>query len=119
MKILANLLWDIFGGLISAILWAVFGVIWCCTVVGIPFGLFCFKMAGLVLWPFGRELDYDGKISSLVLDIIWIILTGCELALVHLVFGAILCCTIVGIPFGIQHFKLAVMCMLPVGTKIH
>lgn len=118
MNFIMNFFWAIFGGLISSILWAVFGLIWCCTVIGIPLGLFCFKMAGLVLCPFGKDVTYDGEPLSLIFDILWILLTGIELAVFHLAFGVILCCTIIGIPFGLQHFKLAAVCLLPCGTKI-
>lgn len=117
MNVLMNLLWCLFGGLVSSILWALFGLIWCLTIVGIPFGVICFKMAGLTLAPFGKEVNYGGGALSLIADVLWIVLTGCELAIVHLVIGCILCITIVGIPFGLQHFKLAFVALVPFGSK--
>lgn len=110
-----NILWDIFGGLISALLWCIFGVLWCITVIGIPLGIVCFKMAGLVIAPFGREFEYDGGPLSIIFDIFWILLTGIEFAALHVALGIVLCVTIIGIPFGIQHFKLAVLSLLPFG----
>lgn len=116
MNFIMNLLWDILGGFLCAIIYCVFGILWCCTIIGIPFGVFCFKMAGLVLAPFGKEMVYDGKVSSILLDIIWVLLTGWECCVLHLVLGVLLCITIIGIPFGLQHFKLAFMFLLPFGT---
>ena len=112
-----NLIWAVLGGLLASILWAVFGLIWCCTIIGIPFGIVCFKMAGISLCPFGKDIVYTGRTFSVICDILWILLTGVELAIFHLVVGAILCCTIIGIPFGLQHFKIAIVAFLPFGSK--
>lgn len=113
-----NLIWDILGGLVGAILWCIFGVLWCCTIIGIPLGLLCFKMAGLVLWPFGSEIVYDGKGFSILVDVLWILFTGLELAAFHFAVGIVLCITIIGIPFGIQHFKMGIIGLLPCGSKV-
>jgi len=119
MSILGNILWMIFGGLISAIGWFLAGIICCITIIGIPIGLQCFKFAQMVLWPFGTQIDYGNLNSgSIILNIIWILLCGVELAISSLVMGVICCITIIGIPFGIQHFKFAGLALLPFGARI-
>ena len=118
MSILGNLLWFVFGGAISGLSWCLAGVLWCISIVGIPVGLQCFKIAGLTFFPFGKEVIYGGGAGSLLLNVLWIILSGLPLALEHLVFGAILCVTIVGIPFGLQQFKLAKLALMPFGAAV-
>ena len=118
MGCLGNILWFICGGLVSGLSWLVFGCLWCITIVGIPIGTQCFKFAGLSFFPFGKEVDYGGGVGSLLVNIIWIIVTGLPLALEHAVFGAIMCITIVGIPFGLQHFKLAKLALMPFGARV-
>lgn len=120
MSLLGNLLWIIFGGLFSAIGWFLSGIILCITVVGIPFGLQCFKIAGLTLVPFGRDVEIgEFGAGGLLGNILWIIFLGWELCLGHLIFGALLSVTVIGIPFGLQHFKLAKLALLPFGAKIN
>ncbi|PKM95437.1 MAG: YccF domain-containing protein [Firmicutes bacterium HGW-Firmicutes-1] len=119
MGCLGNVLWIIFGGFISAIEWLICGLLCCVTVIGIPFGLQCFKISGLVLAPFGRDVQIgEFGAGGLIGNIIWLIFLGWELALSHLIFAGILCITIVGIPFGLQHLKLAKLALLPFGAKI-
>ena len=118
MSILGNILWFVFGGAISGLSWCLAGVLWCISIVGIPVGLQCFKIAGLTFFPFGKEVIYGGGVGSLLLNVLWIILSGLPLALEHLVFGAILCVTIVGIPFGLQQFKLAKLALMPFGAAV-
>ena len=118
MGCLGNILWFICGGLVSGLSWLVFGCLWCITIVGIPIGTQCFKFAGLSFFPFGKEVDYGGGVGSLLVNIIWIIVTGLPLALEHAVFGAIMCITIEGIPFGLQHFKLAKLALMPFGARV-
>ena len=118
MSILGNILWFVFGGAISGLSWCLAGVLWCISIVGIPVGLQCFKIAGLTFFPFGKEVIYGGGAGSLLLNVFWIILSGLPLALEHLVFGAILCVTIVGIPFGLQQFKLAKLALIPFGAAV-
>lgn len=118
MSILGNILWFVFGGAISGLSWCLAGVLWCVSIVGIPVGLQCFKIAGLTFFPFGKEVIYGGGAGSLLLNVFWIILSGLPLALEHLVFGAILCVTIVGIPFGLQQFKLAKLALMPFGAAV-
>jgi uncharacterized membrane protein YccF (DUF307 family) len=120
VKFIGNIIWLLIGGIIAAILWAIAGLLLCVTVIGIPFGVQCFKIAGFVLWPFGKEIELGHfGAGGLIFNIIWLILFGWEFAITHLVIGAIFCITIIGIPFGLQHFKLAMLGLIPFGAKIH
>ena len=119
MSILGNIVWLIFGGIIGAIAWAISGLLLCVTIIGIPFGVQCFKIAGFVLWPFGRDIDIGNfGAGGLIFNIIWILLFGWEFAIGHLVIGLVFCLTVVGIPFGLQHFKLAKLGLIPFGARI-
>jgi uncharacterized membrane protein YccF (DUF307 family) len=119
MYLLGNLVWMIFGGIVSFILWAVAGLICCLTIVGIPFGIQCLKIAFFILWPFGKDVEI-GKfgVGGFVGNLVWILLFGWELSVSHLVIGLVLCLTIIGIPFGKQHFKFAKLALLPFGARI-
>ena len=116
MSIIGNIIWVLFGGLIMAFGWLIVGLICCITIIGIPIGLQAFKLAGLAIWPFGREVVYGGGAGSFILNIIWIIFGGLLLALSHLLLGVLFCVTIIGIPFGLQHFKLAKLALMPFGA---
>ena len=118
LKFIGNILFFIFGGLIDAIAWGLIGVIWSLTIIGFPIGLQCFKMARLHLWPFGKKIIYSSSETSFVLNIIWIIFGGVPIAVAELTSGILLCMTIIGIPFGIQQFKLTLLALMPFGTKI-
>ena len=118
MRVLGNILWLIFGGFINGLSWLLAGCLWCITIIGIPIGIQCFKIAGLTFFPFGKEVDYGGGLGSFLLNIFWILLSGIPLALEHLVCGLILCITIIGIPFGLQQFKLAKLALMPFGARI-
>ena len=121
MSFLGNLIWVVFGGLFMSIGYLVLAIIYCITIIGIPVGLQLFKMASLSLFPFGREVsDKNGQMGafSLILNILWIVFGGIEMALSHALLGLIFCVTIVGIPFGLQHFKLALLALLPFGKEI-
>lgn len=118
MGCLGNLLWFIFGGFLSGLSWFLTGILWCITIIGIPVGLQCFKFASLSLFPFGKEVVYGGGAGSLILNIIWLIVSGLPLALEHLVLGVVLCITVIGIPFGIQQFKLAKLALMPFGAEV-
>ena len=121
MKFIGNILWMLLGGFIISLYYAVMGLLFCITIVGIPFGLQLFKIAGLALWPFGREVmagPNDTGCLAIVMNIIWILFGGIEIALLHLGFGVILCLTIVGIPFGLQHFKMMLLAFVPFGKQI-
>ena len=118
-QVLGNIAWLIFGGLFSALGWFLAGCICYITVIGIPVGVQCFKFAKMALSPFGKTIDYGSMGSgSVVLNVIWVLLCGIELALSSVAMGAACCATIVGIPFGIQHFKFAALALTPFGAKI-
>ena len=121
MKFIGNILWLILGGLVISLYYAIVAIIYCITIIGIPFGIQLFKMAGLALWPFGRNVgsgSNDGGCLSLLMNIIWIVCGGIEIAILHLIFGLICCVTIVGIPFGMQHFKMSLLALVPFGKVI-
>ncbi|MGM9680891.1 MAG: YccF domain-containing protein [Eubacteriales bacterium] len=118
MRTIGNLLWLIFGGFLLAVLWFIAGILCCITVVGIPAGVQCMKFAGFVLWPFGRTVIYGGRTGSLLLNILWILIFGWELAAASFLIGIALCVTIVGIPFGIQFLKFAKLAIMPFGAGI-
>lgn len=118
---LGNLIWLIFGGLFSAIGYFISGILLCFTILGIPFGIQCFKIAGYVLAPFGKQAVSNPSASgclALFLNLLWILTGGLALALGHLFFGVLLCLTIVLIPFGLQHFKLIEISLMPFGKKV-
>lgn len=120
MSIIGNIIWLIFGGIIASLAWALAGLILCITVIGIPFGLQCFKIAGFVLLPFGKNIELGNfGFGGLLLNILWIIIFGWELAVAHLITGVLFCITVIGIPFGLQHFKFARLAFLPFGAKIN
>ena len=121
MSFLGNLLWIVFGGLIMSLSYFLAGIIYCITIVGIPVGVQLMKLASLTLCPFGRNVtDRNGQLSawSICLNILWILFGGLEIALLHVVLGLLLCITLVGIPFGLQHFKLALLALMPFGKEI-
>lgn len=118
MSCLGNLLWFIFGGCISGLSWALAGCLWCISIIGIPYGIQCFKFASVSFFPFGKEIVYGGGAVSFLVNVIWILISGIPLAIEHITIGCILCITIVGIPFGLQQFKLAKLALMPFGTSI-
>ena len=119
MRILLNLLWIIFGGLESALGWLFAGILWCITIVGIPVGKQCFKLASLSLNPFGKEVRYeDTGAGSFILNVLWFVISGIELALGNFILGCLWCITIVGIPFGKQFFKIARLSLTPFGAVV-
>ena len=121
MKFLGNILWFLLGGFIVSIYYFIVGLLFCITIIGIPFGLQLIKLAGFALWPFGHEIQSDtndGGCLSIFMNVIWILVGGIEIAMLHLTFGVFLCITIIGIPFGLQHFKMALLALIPFGKKI-
>lgn len=121
MRIIGNILWLVLGGFALALGWALAGLILCITIIGIPFGVQCFKIAGFALFPFGREIGYPARATgcgSVLFNILWLVLFGWELALGALISGVLMCITIVGIPFGRQSFKLAQLSLMPFGAEI-
>jgi len=121
MNILGNILWLLFGGFMIALEYVVSGFLMCITIIGIPFGLQCFKLAGLAIWPFGkttRVADTKSGCLYTFMNILWIFLGGIWISLTHLFWGVVLCITIIGIPFGKQHFKMVSLAFTPFGREI-
>ena len=117
LRFLANVIWFIFGGLWLALSWAILGLILCITVVGIPLGLQCFKAARLSLAPFGKHVQLHFA-SHPIANVIWAILAGWEMALLYLFAGVFNCVTIIGIPSGLQCFKMMKLAIFPFGAQI-
>lgn len=118
MRTLANILWLFLGGLETALCWAVTGLVFYLTIIGIPLGNQCFKMAQLTLVPFGQKVTYGGGIPSMLANIVWLIV-GIPMAFIYFIIGAAWCCTIVGIPVGLQSFKMAKLSLMPFGTEVY
>lgn len=121
MRFLGNILWLLLGGIVIALIYYLVGIIMCITIIGIPFGIQLFKFGTYSLWPFGNQLvdkpNQPGCVS-VVMDVVWILFGWWEIAVMHLVFGLLCCITVVGIPFGIQHFKMIIPTLLPFGKEI-
>jgi len=120
MRLIGNIIWFVFGGLVSAVLWSVAGLLVCLTIVGIPFGVQCFKIAAFVIWPFRKQVVV-GQFGAfgLIGNILWLLIFGWELAVWHLIVGVLFYITIIGIPFGRQHIKFAQLAFIPFGAKIY
>ena len=121
MSFLGNVIWFILGGFLISLYYAFIGILFCISIIGIPFGVQLFKMAGLALFPFGKDVTCDSRemgCLSILMNIIWIVVGGIEISIMHVTFGAILCVTVVGIPLGLQHFKMALLALAPFGQKI-
>ena len=117
MEFIGNVLWLFLTGLWTGLASFFLGLMWCITIIGIPFGLQAFKFAKLSFWPFGTEVAGNfGKHP--IMNILWFILGGFGLALSFLFSGFIWCITIVGIPFGLQCFKFAKLSIAPFGAEI-
>ena len=117
MRTLGNIIWFVFGGLFWAIGVFFAGIFCCITIIGIPLGLQLFKFAGFVLWPFGKKVTPVNPTGlKMVLNIIWAVFAGWEMALGFLFSGLLMCITIIGIPFGRQFFKMAHFALLPLGN---
>jgi len=124
MTLLLNIIWFIFGGgLLSWILWVLLGCLLFVTIVGIPFAYAAFRIAGFAAFPFGkelvdsREMGEDRITGTGLANFLWIVLAGIWLAISHIIVGAGFCLTIIGIPFGFAHFRLAAVCFAPLGKK--
>jgi uncharacterized membrane protein YccF (DUF307 family) len=122
MNLIGNIIWLIFGGFVVFLEYMAAGLALCLTIVGIPFGIQCFKIGIMTLFPFGqhvREVRGDSGCLSTVFNIIWIFLGGIWIALTHLIFGILLAITIIGLPFAKQHFKLMSLSFAPFGKEIY
>jgi len=120
VRTILNLIWPVFSGIWLAIGYAFAGVVMCALIVTIPFGIASFRLAAYVLWPFGRTVvrKPGAGAASTVGNALWFILVGLWMGLAHLMLGALLCLTIVGIPLGIGNFKLAAVAIAPLGKEI-
>ena len=121
MSFLGNLLWIVLGGFLITIEYIVSGIVLCLTIIGIPFGIQCFKLAILALLPFGREIVSEPTSSgciSTIFNVLWIFIGGIWICVTHLVLAIIFDITIIGIPFAKQHVKLATLALTPFGKTI-
>ena len=125
MSIILNIIWIFLGGIFVFFGYVTGGIALCMTIIGIPWGIQCFKMAILGLFPFGSNVSsrypesYPTSGVNIILNIIWLIFGGIFIVFNHLVWGLFLCLSIIGIPFGIQHFKLMKLGFTPFGRHIH
>ncbi|MDD3979347.1 MAG: YccF domain-containing protein [Proteiniphilum sp.] len=121
MKTLGNIIWVVFGGIFIAIEYVLGSVALMITIIGIPFGLQSLKLAEVALWPFGKKVKHRESTSgclSLLMNVIWLFVGGFPIVLTHLFFGLLFYITIIGIPFGNQHFKLMRLALTPFGKEI-
>lgn len=121
MKTVGNIIWLVLGGIVITLLYYLAGLLMCLTIIGIPFGTQLFKLGTYTLWPFGHELvsgPQDSGCLPIVMNLLWILFGWWEIALLHLGCGLVFCITIVGIPWGMQHFRLAIASIFPFGKEI-
>jgi uncharacterized membrane protein YccF (DUF307 family) len=120
VRTIGNILWFVLAGWWLALSYLIAGVLACILIITIPFGIAAFRLAGYSVWPFGRRVVVarDVGLPSLIGNVIWIVLFGWELALLHVVAGLLLMITIIGIPLGIASMKLAVLALVPLGTRV-
>ena len=124
MRLLGNLIWFILGGFAMGLGWWLAGILAALTIIGIPYAIAAFRIGTFSFWPFGREIidkpdsGEAGKVLSLLGNIVWIIFGGLWLALGHLILALVLAVTIIGIPFAVQHLKLAHLSLTPYGKTI-
>jgi uncharacterized membrane protein YccF (DUF307 family) len=120
MRTVLNILWLVLSGLWLALGYLIVGVLLCVLIITIPFGVACFRLAAFVLWPFGRAVVRrpGAGAPSMIANVIWFVLAGLWMALAHVVFGVLLCLTIIGIPLGLGNFKLAAVALAPLGKEI-
>ncbi|MDZ7272046.1 MAG: YccF domain-containing protein [candidate division KSB1 bacterium] len=121
MSVLGNILWILLGGFLIFLLYLFGGLILCLTVIGIPFGVQCFKLSVLALVPFGRRVVSTERLTGCLatfMNVLWLLVAGLEIAVLHLVLAALLALTIIGLPFAKQHLKLANLALVPFGRRI-
>jgi uncharacterized membrane protein YccF (DUF307 family) len=121
VRTIGNILWLVLAGIWMSIAYLVAGLVQCITIIGIPFGIQSFKLAGYALWPFGRVVvQRPGSLGGLSClgNVVWFVLSGLWLAIGHVLTGLLLCITIIGIPFGIASFKLARLALTPFGKVV-
>ena len=118
MRTLGNFLWFIFGGFFSGLSWWISGLICCITIIGIPWGKQCFKFASVSFFPFKKDVEIGGGAVSFLANLIWVVFFGFWMAVENAIYGLLWCCTIVGIPWGKQFFKIAKLSLMPFGANI-
>lgn len=120
MRLVLNVLWLVLSGFWMCLGYWFVGVLWCITIVGIPFGIACFRIGLYALWPFGRELVRrpTAGAASTVGNVFWVILSGLWLAIGHAISGVLLCITVIGIPLGLANFKMVPVAFAPLGREI-
>ena len=120
MTFIGNLLWFAFGGIWLGLAWVLVGLLWCCTIIGIPFGIASFRIAGFAFCPFGKKLipSPNAGMGTALLNLIWIVFAGFWLALGAALTGVLWCCTIIGIPWGIACFNIAQASFAPLGKVV-
>ncbi len=121
MSLLGNIIWLICGGLLSGVGYLVAGAFLCLTIIGIPFGFMAFRIGFATFAPFGKNItdrpDESGALH-LVFNVIWLLVAGWEIALMHIVWAAVLAITVIGLPFAVQHLKLVPLALLPFGRDL-
>jgi uncharacterized membrane protein YccF (DUF307 family) len=120
VRTLLNIIWLLLSGLWLALGYCLAGLLFCITIIGIPFGIASFRIGGYALWPFGNTVvrRYDAGAGSAIGNFFWILLAGIWLALAHIASGIALCLTIIGIPLGIANFKMVPIALTPLGRQI-
>lgn len=118
MSFIGNLLWFVTAGFWTSLGWIFTGLLWSITIIGLPVGIQCFKFAKLAAFPFGKEIYYSHRSSSFLINILWIFFGGLEMAVQNIIHGIVLCLSIIGIPFGLQCFKLAALSFMPFGAEV-
>src|SRR5450755_494673 len=120
MRLILNIIWIVLCGFWMAIAYIIAGIVCCILIITIPFGIASFRIAGYALWPFGRTVVRrdDAGVASAVGNLVWLIFAGIWLALGHIVTGALLCITIIGVPFGVANFKMVPISLTPLGRQI-
>jgi uncharacterized membrane protein YccF (DUF307 family) len=128
MRLILNILWFIFGGFLAGLAWVFGGVILAITIVGLPWAGAAFRIAGFSFAPFGRQVvdrrtltgreDLGSGPLGFILNVVWFILAGWYIAVAHVLVGCAQFVTIIGIPFGLQHFKLAQIALAPIGQEV-
>ncbi len=120
MRTIGNILWFFLAGFWLALGYVVAGVVACVLIITIPFGIASFRLAGYVIWPFGRTVVWNpgAGLWSVIGNVLWVLFVGWELALIHLAAGLLLCLTVIGIPFGIACWKMVPLALLPLGREV-
>lgn len=121
MKFLGNIIWLVFGGILVFAEYLISSILLMITIIGIPFGVQTLKLSILAIWPFGRTVVSSNDLGgclSVFMNVLWILLGGVWICITHLFFGLLFCITIVGIPFGMQHFKMAGLALAPFGKSV-